>query len=307
MPGKVFISCGQASKEEKSIANSIKSWLEDSARGYSAYIAVEIQSLDDINSAIVKELTSADYYIFIDFRREPLNGQWFQRQFRGSLFSHQELILAYYLGFDKVILLRERGVLLEGFLKYFQSNSVLFNKRNQILDLVKQEITKKGWSSSFSRNLTVGNIIQIATPIRYKDHTGERDVYIFECEINNNRKDKAAMNALAILKSIESPNGNISSPDTSFLKWANQTNGYSRTIFPLTNGRVCLFQIDCNALLSVFLQSMADLHPRSPIVTGQAGIYKFRYQVFAENFPLLEFQVLLNLTGTILTTTAAVV
>jgi hypothetical protein len=307
MPGKIFISCGQNSEEERKIATEIKAWLEEPARGYSAYIAIEAQNLYDINSAIVKELILSDYYIFIDFRRELIGWKkLFLREFRGSLFSHQELALAYNLGFDKVIFLQEDGVSSEGFLKYIQSNSRPFKKRNQILKLIQEEVRNKKWSPLYSRHLIVGGIIKISSPILYRDHTGSRNVYIYECMVENNRQDRAAMNTLAILKSIEGPNGQAIPPDTSYLKWAGQI-GYSRTIFPLSSANFCLLQIDCNNLLSVYLQSAADILPRSPIISGQAGNYKLTYQVFAENFPMLEFQTLLNLTGNINTTTMTLV
>lgn len=307
MPGRVFISCGQNSAEEIRIAAEIKAWFEEPTRGYSAYIAIEIQNLYDINNAIVKELILSDYYIFIDFRREPIGRRkLFIREFRGSLFSHQELALAYNLGFDKVIFLQEGGLTSEGFLKYIQSNSKFFKKRNQILKLIQEEVRNKKWSPLYSRHLIIGGIVKIPSPIAYGDHTGSRNVYIYECRIENNRGDKAAMNTLAILKSIEGPNGQAIYPDTSYLKWAGQI-GYSRTIFPLNSARFCLLQIDYNDLLSVYLQSAADIHPRLPIISGQAGNYKLSYQVFAENFPMLEFQVLLNLTGNINATTVTVI
>ncbi len=303
MPGKVFISCGQNSKKERKIAAEIKAWLENSQVGYSAYTAIQVQNLYDINNAIVKELITSDYYIFIDFRRESIGwSSLFRKKFRGSLFSHQELALAYNLGFDKVIFLQEDGVVPEGFLKYIQSNSRIFKKRNQILSLIQEEIMNKNWSPVYSRHLIVGDIIKISTPIAYRDHTGSRNVYIYECRIDNKRIDKAAMNTLTILKNIVDPNGQMIPADTSYLKWAGQI-GYSRTIFPLSSARFCLLQIDCNNLLSVYIQSAADIHPRLPIISGQTGNYKLTYQVFAENFPMLEFQVLLNLTGNINTTT----
>ncbi len=301
MPGKVFISCGQNSSKEKKIADSIKTWLESPQNRYSAYVAIDVQNLFDINDAIVKELVLSDYYIFIDFRREPIGWVWpFKRKYRGSLFTHQELALAYNLEFDHAIFIQEKGIALEGFLKYIQSNSRVFKKHLEILNLIQQEVERKNWSPLYSRHLVVGDIVR-KPPIRYGDHTGERLVHIYEVIIKNKRKDKAAVNTLAILKNIEGPNGSSIHLDTSYLKWAGQI-GYSRTIFPSRDASFCLLQLDYTNLLSVYLQSAADMHPRLPVITGHAGPYKLTYQVFAENFPLLEFTVLLTLTGNLNTT-----
>ena len=292
MPGKIFISCGQNSKEEKRIANEIKRWFEDPTRGYSVYVAINVQRLEDINNAIVKELSSSDYFIFIDFRRERIN--W--ANCRGSLFSHQELALSYYLGFENTILLKEQGVCIEGFLKYIQSNPKEFKKRSEILSLIQEEVSARSWSPRYSRHLTIEGIEKLPRPIRYGDHTGEyNSVTVFECRVRNNRSYASAMHTSAVLRRI---NG-LPLQDTSYLKWAGlwETVGYSQIIFPQSEGRLCLLQIDNNNPLSVLLQSARDVVPRDPIISGPIGKYKLNYQIFAESFPMLEFAVELNLTG----------
>ena len=305
MPGKVFISCGQDSEDEKKIANEIKAWFEDPIRGYSAYIAINVQRLEDINNAIVKELSSSDYFVFIDFRREKI--KWFQhKRYRGSLFSHQELALSYYLGFENTILLIENGVCVEGFAKYIQSNPKPFKRRSQILNLIEEEVRARRWSPMYSRHLTIEGIEKLPMPIAYGDHTGNYSaVTVFECRIRNNRNYTTAMYVSAVLRRIN----NLPSPDISYLKWAGlwEVVGYYQIIFPQSEGRLCLLQVDNNNPLSVFLQSARDAFPRAPIISGPVGRYRLSYQIFAEGFPMLEFEVYLDLTGNPATTNVTLI
>ena len=54
MPGKIFISCGQANSAEVWIANKVSDWLK--TKGYEPYIAIETQSIQDVNSGIIGNL-----------------------------------------------------------------------------------------------------------------------------------------------------------------------------------------------------------------------------------------------------------
>jgi hypothetical protein len=150
------------------------------------------------------------------------------------------------------------------------------------------------------------SIEKLSTAICYNDHTGAyNSVTVFECRIRNNRNFATAMHSLAVLKKV---NG-VPSLDTSYLKWAGlwEVVGYNQIIFPQSEGRLCLLQIDNSNPLNVFLQSARDLLPRAPIISGPVGIYRLNYQVFAESFPMLEFEVDLDLTGNPATTNVILV
>ena len=89
---RVFLSCGQR-REEKEIAGKIAELLEN--RGFDVYIAIDVQTILEINSGIICELKNSDCYLFVNFRRDPIpNGH------QGSLFSNQELAIAFSLGFE---------------------------------------------------------------------------------------------------------------------------------------------------------------------------------------------------------------
>lgn len=301
MPAKVFISCGQRPPKETDLAKKVQQLLKERF-DLDSYLAFKVQSFGDIMK-ITQKLSMCDYYLFIDFRRERIG--W--RKYRGSLFTHQELALARHLGFSEMIALQEEGVALEGFTRYILSNPEKF-KNEDLLKKIERLVAERGWNKDYSRNLIIDDLLK-NLPILYLDHstTTPRKEIIWHCRILNRRNGKAAANTLAILKNIVHPDGHITEPDRTFLKWAFQLKDYSRTIFPRSSASFDLLAVDVNNPLSVYLHSRLDTYlpnsigsiSRQPIISGPVGTYRLTYQVFAENFPLLEFTVELNLTNNI--------
>lgn len=309
MAAKVFVSCGQKSTDEIRIANGIKKLLKDKF-ALESYLAFKIQSFDDVMQ-ITNELSACDYYLFIDFGRERL--AW-SRKRRGSLFTHQELAIARHLGFSEIIALQQEKVVLEGFARYILSNPERFRGEADLLAKIEWLVKERGWNKTYSRNLIVSGLIK--NPLTaYHDHSlvAPRNEIIWHCQILNRRNDKAAANTLTILKEVEDETGRSWAPDTTFLKWAFQLNDYQKTIFPMGEGRFDLLAVDANNPSHVYLHSLLDTYTptatgtlaRQPII-DRLGFYKLTYQIFAENFPLLEFQIRLNLTGNIDTTEATI-
>lgn len=305
MAGKVFISCGQRPPDETAIAHRIRDLLKDKFE-LESYLAFKVQSFDDVMQ-ITKELSVCDYYLFIDFRREKLG--W-KGKCRGSLFTHQELAIARHLGFSEIIALQQEGVLLEGFARYILSNLEYFKTDEDLFTKIERLVRERGWNKNYSRNLIIENVIK-NQPIPYQDRkmSSPRIEIIWHGHVLNRRNDKAAADTLVILKHIEDASGRIIAPDRTFLKWAFHDETYSKTIFPGGDAYFDLLAIDIRNPLNVYLHSLLDsliVTPtfvgRPPIIAGPAGKYKLTYQVFAENFPILEFYVVLNLTGDINTT-----
>ncbi len=303
MPGKVFISCGQATEEEKKVARKIRNWLRG-RKGFDPYVAIETQSIQDVNSGIIANLKSADYYVFVDFRREKICDS--PQEYRGSLFTNQELAIAYTLGFDEVIYLQQSNIRLEGIGKYLLSNAIKFNSLEEVPRLVGQEIRRRGWNPKYSRHLVPKSIYILQNSLQYSDHTGRYNQYICHVEVENRRYDYGAFSTIALLDRVELPSKTTISPDRSYLKWAGQS-GYERTIIPRGSAKFDAFAID-NQLGydTVWLHSSADVYPRQPILHGR-GQYTLHYQVFAQGFPVLEFAMVLNVTGNITTTTAKII
>jgi hypothetical protein len=49
MPARVFVSCGQATDEERRTAALVKQWFHDN--GFEPHVAIQAQSLSDVNAS----------------------------------------------------------------------------------------------------------------------------------------------------------------------------------------------------------------------------------------------------------------
>lgn len=302
MPGKVFISCGQASAEERDTSAELSKWLRE--QGFLPYVAIQAQSIQDVNTAIISELKASDYYIFIDFPRELLQGDP-DSAHRGSLFTHQEMAIAYILGFERVLFLRHKDVKLEGLLKYTASNAIIFSAPKEAIEQAKESIKQRGWMPNYTRHLMATNLYWSKGMIHYVSHsTGEHLVGRFlSIDIQNYRSDLAAFSTVARLGSINDANGNtIPVTDRSHLKAHGQP-GYDQTIWPESHGAFDLLLAKAEQGGVICLNSSLDLVPKPSIIT-QPGRYILCYEVLAKSFPVLIFSIKLDVTGDALTTQA---
>lgn len=311
MPGKIFLSCGQASEEERKVAKEIKDWLEDPTQGFKVYIAIEAQSINDINNEIIQNLEDSDYFIFIDFKREQVIKPNGKEIFRGSLFTNQELALAYWLDFEKALFLQQEGIELEGMSRYLLSNAEKFVELNEILAKVKTQIKKREWTPSYSRHLVATSIESSNMVIGYSDHVGSYNQWVWFARVKNKRQHVPAMDTVARLINLKDPSGVNTCRDRAILKWAGQK-GYRRLIMPNEEEWFSAFALSPVNPLQIYMHSTADLAPRHPINGRFAsdwipGTYFLHYQVISARFPILEFEVELNLTGELKTTQAHLV
>ena len=293
MPSKVFISCGQTPKE-KDVANDVASWLR--SQGFNPYVAIEVQSILDINGGIIDELKSSDYYLFMNFRRERVlghNGEFF----RGSIYANQELSIAFTLGFDKMIFLNQTGTRREGMFAYIGSNTPEFDSYDEVLPVVKSAVQKARWDPDYSRNLVVANPHWSPPNVLYADHTGQRLIKALYIEIHNKRSDRGAIDTVIRLAHIIYPNRHrVLSPDRSHLKCSGSANLYSQIIWPQSQVSYDILALDMNNQSQVFLSSAMDVTPRRPMI-AQTGNYVLEYEVFSQGFPPAGFSIELNLTG----------
>lgn len=301
MPGKVFISCGQATEEERQVAASMRDYFEKA--GFCPYVAIQAQSIQDVNSAIISELKSADYYVFIDFAREPLPHVDGARH-RGSLFTHQELAIAYVLGFDKTVFLQHKDVQPEGLLRYTASNAEKFSIPAEVLPTVKRLVEERQWDPRYTRHLVGHGIHWPDQIIAFGSHTGESLVGRFlYLDIENRRKDLAAFNCVARLASIEGPPGTPRPfSDRSHLKVTGQP-GFVQTIWPSGMGAFDLLMVKLQGG-AVCLNNALDVVPK-PSINTSPGHNRLHYEVLAEGFPILEVVIDLHVTGDPMTTRAS--
>jgi hypothetical protein len=300
MSARAFISCGQR-EPEREAASAVATVLRDC--GIEPYVAVAAQSIQDINAGVIAQLRRSDYYTFIDFRREalPQPGPDGNPRYRGSLFTHQELAIAYELGFEHVLLFQQRGTALEGMSAYIASNAALFDEPSELPNLVANAVSSRGWSGLYSRNIIVANLAWSPENVvlKYEDLEG-RFLYI---DIRNRRPDKGAVGTVARLSTITDSSGLRPSPIRSHLKVTGHVGAYEQTIWPLSHGSVDLLCLGLQKPASVYLNTALDLHPRSPVLS-MTGSYILEYEVFAESFPVTQFAIKLELTDFAFSSTA---
>jgi hypothetical protein len=286
MSARVFISCGQRDGERQ-IAAAVAEWLV--SRGYRPYVALEAQSIQDVNSGILGELRRADYYVFIDFRREFIGGGE-DGQFRGSLFSHQELAIAYAMGFEHAIFFREAGVRLEGVCAYLASNATRFDDRAAVPALVAEAVNVRGWRPEYSRNLVVGPLRMSDEMIQYRDLRG-RFLYV---DVQNRRPDAGATGVVARLSALQlAGQPRKVSPNRSHLKVTGQQQAFQQTIWPLSHGAFDLLCVNLERGSRVYLNNALDVLP-TPLLFDSVGEHILEYEVFAHGFDIVRFSVLLQ-------------
>jgi hypothetical protein len=288
MGARVFISCGQR-EGERDVAQAVAGWL--TGKGFQPYVALEAQSIQDVNTSIIGELRRSDYYIFIDFRRDPLSGAD-EGQFRGSLFSHQELAIAYTMGFEYALFFREKGVKLEGMCAYIASNATPFEERSSLPELIADAVELRGWSKEYSRNLIVGPLRFPEDVIQYGGLRG-RFLYV---DIQNHRRDIGAAGVVARLSAMKLAGcDGQASPNRSHLKVTGQQLAFVQTIWPNSHGAFDLLCIDAKRGSRVYLNSALDISP-IPMLFDRIGDHILEFEVFAHGFELLPFTVRLHTT-----------
>jgi hypothetical protein len=302
MPAKVFISCGQHSVAERQVAQDVGAWFQ--SEGYAPYVAIQVQSILDLNSGIIGELKTSDYYIFINFRRDQVTTTGGTKFSRGSVYTNQELGIAYALGFEHMLLLNQQGTQKEGVFQFIVTNIPEFVDFPDILPLVQDAVQKAGWHPSYTRQLRADNLV-LSPPVQYTDHSGKRIIRVLCVDIRNERPDLGAVGCVARLARVgtfgQAPQP---SPDRSLLK-VDGLPAYGQTIWPKSHGAFDLLGVDQQHPSEVYLLSALDLPRRAPIITTP-GDYQLEYEVFSQGFPPLEVRVRLTLTGDINTTTAVI-
>jgi len=306
MAGKVFISCGQSNSSERQVATQLSDWFL--SQGYNPYVAIQTQSILEVNAGIIRELKSSDFYLFINFRREKIRHRRFLPSrkdfFRGSVFTNQELAIAYAMGFDNMLFVNQIGVRRDGLFGYIGVNTPEFDDYDQVLPIVQTAVTSAGWRPLYSRNLICQNI-HWGDHVIYRDNTGARNVKVLHIDILNNRPDQGATNTVARLKSITTNGITTIAQDRSHLKCSGSP-VYSNTIWPNDHIAFDLLSIDLNNQSNIYLHSALDVFPRVPLIT-MTGTYVLEYEIFAESFPPISVSVSLINTGNEATSTASIV
>jgi len=161
---RVFISCGQQKgTDEVELASKISDRLHE--MGFEPYVAVAEHTLKGLKENIFQRLRESEYFIFVDFKRERLGRprqKWYELgsfqdsgKHRGSLFSNQELTIATFRDIE-CLCFQESGVKEgDGVLRFIQANSIPFDDRDALPDLVIHEVKEHQWVPSWRNQIVL--------------------------------------------------------------------------------------------------------------------------------------------------------
>jgi len=283
---KVFISCGQRKKaDELQTAQEIGKRLTE--LGFDYYIALEEQTLRGVKDNIFRQLESSEYFIFIDFKREKISTSSGKAEYRGSLFSHQELALASFMDIP-LLAFQEKGVKQEdGIMRYLQANSIRFTDKHLLADVVSSEIIKLGWKPGWKNALVLGRESeQYMDLVRPAPDGGTIPVRFFHIVVRNLHPHKTALNCYVYLAKAKNLSTGIELPlETVEFKWA----GY---VMPNAN----IFSSSQRAFDAVWFDRPNPSRPRFSTYSDSGrylpefsiagkGNYELSYLVVSENFP----------------------
>jgi len=278
---KVFLSCGQQrNTDEVEIARRIAQRLQQ--LGYDTYIAVEEQSLRGVKENIFAQLETSEYFVFIDFRREPLavgSGTCH----RGSLFSHQELAIASHLEIP-LLAFQERGVKREdGLMRFLQANATEFGDRDLLPNVVADRVQELGWCPDWKRALRLHR-----EPDEHSDavrHPDGKHARYFHIQVQNLHPSMAALNCYAYLEAVRNGSSQTDIPiQTVEFKWA----GYilpNALVGPGSSRRFDAFWVFHERPDRPQFNVFADATNYIPQLRGP-GNYHLIYSVISENFPV---------------------
>ncbi len=196
-PARVFISCGQnKDTNEVAIADQIVKRLQN--LGFDPYVAVQEQTLRGIKENIFRQLSSSEYFIFVDFKREKIDDK--DGIYRGSVFSHQELALASYLDMP-ILALQETGIKKnDGILGFLQTNMISFTEadRHLLPSVIADQVTERGWDPSWKNELVLERDPKQFTDPLIKN--AGKQARLFHIKVRNRHYTKTAMNCYVYLE-----------------------------------------------------------------------------------------------------------
>lgn len=268
---RVFISCGQRSKEEKQLGFACRDYFR--SLGYNTYLAEKVQSLEALTENIFHHLKNSEYAAFIDCAREELK----PGKFRGSVFVNQELAIAAFLQVDSRVF-HEEGVTREGVVEHLIAKPIHFSDEQEFLEKLKEQT--KGWCSDWRNELSI-KFLRVVPDVRWLPNNTIRDWY--HLQVSNNHYSKYARNCVGYVIEINNlDTGAIIKPPNFELIWAG-TGLFERHILPKR-------EIDLDAFFIVQGKQEIEFHCRQTTSTEyimprlSKGNYLLTYLIISENF-----------------------
>jgi len=290
LQAKIFVSCGQI---EKSYEEEISKKIENNLRklGFDPYLAIGKISPKSIREVIFNEITTSEYFLFIDLKREkmitgPLGKSTEKRyKHRGSLLCHQELAISAYFNIP-FIAFQQNGIKKrDGLSKYLQYKPIPFDDPNTLPKLITQEITEKidsgEWSTKWKNQLCLK---RNNTEFEDADDKETKKPYrFFHLEVHNHNPYKQAINCYGFLEEYTSLSTHKTvKPRTIELKWG----GYvlpNATILPSSYRHIVAFYISKDKPNMIIFNCFTD-STYYQLYLKEPGEYNLTYRIISDNF-----------------------
>ena len=132
----IFISCGQETAQELKLGKEIKSEVE--RHGMEGFLAQAVHSADELNKTVFSALQKCSGFCAVMHRRGEINYQEYSPIQRASVWIQQEIALLMYRRFSQgrpipIRVFTQKGILLEGVMKYTIANPIEFEKDKEVL------------------------------------------------------------------------------------------------------------------------------------------------------------------------------
>lgn len=314
---RIFLSCGQQ-PDEIELAHSVKTTIEgmdfDGCR-FEVYLAKEVHAGAGAFEEIAKALADTSYYVFIDLKRQGLVDKEARvgdtsvvLGHRGSLFSHQELALALYLGIP-ILPLSESGLHPEGMLRYVMGNAIEFERGNlpvKVGEAIRKEVNEGRWHPMAQRKLSL-SVAPRSVPVSFEAVSPPCDATYLHVRVANLTHRQTATNLRAYLRSWRKlPTGRMTRPGLVELKW--------RGVNAVTASIPASPSADSETANYKDFDAIFILHTRptrahvglnlSNVDSGQAwngyvidgpGEFELTYEVHSDQFPVASVKLVLKI------------
>jgi hypothetical protein len=268
----VFISCGQTkgSREER-IALKIKAKLRNK---YNIYIASEEQTTKGLLNNIFDKIRTAEYFLFIDFKRRKSSGA------DRSIYANQELAIAGFEEIDDIIAFQEKGLKSEGMQKAaMQLNPTVFllTDEQKFVKTVCDKVRSK-WPTNWKNKLDITDI-EIEDDVPKVDGSSTK---YYQLRICNLHRKKDATNCFGYIDSIYDLDKKSEIKTRLVeIKWEG-TIIPNIKIFHQTSRKLdACFYYKHNST-KIWFSSFSD--SRSNLAPIPAGNYKITFSVASDNF-----------------------
>ena len=274
---RVFISCGQKNNREVSIGKSVQDYF--SKRGFDTYFAEAVHSSDGLTENIFRFLDQSEYFVFIDFKRENLSAD----EYQGSLFVNQEIAIATFLNLIGVGFV-EKGVKLEGILKYQIYNAIPFEDGTEIINSL-DGLTKDWDINSVNELLISYNPAGTSRDITLNNHPRRPLTDWYHLEIFNRSKRKHAFSCMGYITDIcDLQTGQEFEVPTNEIMWAGITDITANIMGGTKRDLDAFFIIHGEEQIRFHQRSLGTNNPKYLLPNLPKGKYEIEYTVISSNF-----------------------